>query len=709
MAVIGTIRKQSGLLIIIVGVALAAFVLGDFLKPGSGSRQNMNIAEVYGEEIPITVFNERFEENMELQKRNQNKESLSPEEQFQLKQQTYDQLIQEIIMQKEYEKLGIEVTADELFELIQGDNPHAYIVQYFKDPQTQQYDPNLVRNYVSQISSAPAADRQQWDNFVRAIKEDQLRKKYQNLIKKAYFMPDTFLVADFNDKKIQAKVRLVGQRFTTIPDSLVTVTDDALQKYYEEYKFKYEQEKSLDIQYVVFNVNPSAKDRKNIRDDVNLIYEDFVKAENVPLFVNSESETRYDSSWYKQGELPIRVDTVVFNGEVGATVKPYIENDQWHMARLVDIQYRPDSMKATHILIAFSGSFGAPDTLVRTEAQAKALADSLANVFEKNPSKMEALAANFSDDPSAAQNNGDLDWFADGQMVYPFNHAVLTHDVGDITVVKSQFGYHVIKVTGKLDAVKKVRVAQINISITPSQETFQEVYAKASEFQGNANDIESFDTLAANMNLSPRKADYLQPMANRIAGLDNPRSVIIWAYGEGIDVGSVSYVFTMEDKYVVAIVTNTRDEGIPPLEEIRDNLEPLVRTDLKGDLVIEEMTNALAGNKDLLAFAQSIGSKVDTVDNVTFNLRNIAGYGNETNVIGKIFSSEPGQLTGPIKGNNSAFVFIVDDFIYPDPSEDNKMYERQMLMNFQAKLNNNSYLKAIEDNADVEDNRVLFY
>ena len=121
------------------------------------------------------------------------------------------------------------------------------------------------------------------------------------------------------------------------------------------------------------------------------------------------------------------------------------------------------------------------------------------------------------------------------------------------------------------------------------------------------------------------------------------------------------------------------------------------------------MKDALSGNTDLIAYAQKIESKVDTVNNVTFTMRNIAGYGNESNVLGKIFTTEPGQLTGPVKGNNSAFVFIVDDISYPDPSEDNKMYKRQMLMNFQAKINNNSYLKAIEDNADIVDNRVKFY
>jgi peptidyl-prolyl cis-trans isomerase D len=708
MAVIGTIRKQSGLLVIIVGLALAAFVLGDFLKPGSG-RQTINIAEVYGEEIPFSVFNERYEQNLEAQKRNQNKEVLTPEEQFQLRQQTYDQIVQEIIVNKEYDKLGLEVTADELFDQIQGDDPHPYILQYFKDPQTQEYDPELVRNYIAQLGSMDPTNRQQWDDFVRAIKEDRLRTKYKNLISKAYYMPDTFLVADYNDKKIEASVRLVGVRFSTVADSLVTVTDKDLEDYYDEYKQNYKQEVSRDLQYVIFNVTPSAKDRKNIRDDVFAVFEDFKTADNIPLFVNSESDKRYDSTWFKEGTLPIRIDSVVFNAEIGDMVKPYIENDQWHMARLVDVQFRPDSMKASHILLSFAGAFRAADTISRTSEQAKALADSLASVLEKSPAKMETLAQSYSDDPSATQNSGDLGWFADGSMVYPFNHAVLTHEVGDITVVESQFGFHVIKVTGKLDPVKKVRVAVVDISITPSQETFQDFYAQASEFQGNATDLESFDTLAANMNLSVRSATYLQPMANRIAGLDNPRQVIQWAYTDGIDVGSVSYVFTMEDKYVVAAVTKVREEGIPPLEEIRENLEPLVLTDLKGDIVVSELNDALSQSSDLLVIAQKTNSKVDTVTNATFNLRNIAGYGNESDLISKIFTVEPNQLTGPVKGNNAAFVFIVDEFKYPGPGEDNKMYKRQLLMNFQAKVNNNSYLQILEDKADVEDNRVKFF
>ena len=200
MAVIGTIRKQSGLLIIIIGVALAAFVLGDFLKPSS-NREAINVGEVLGEEISYSQFDARYEQNLEAQKRNQNKETLTSEEIFRLKQQTWDQVIEQVVLQNEYNKLGLTVSAEELFDQIQGDQPHAYILQYFKDPQTNEYDPELVRNYIKQLDQMDANSRNQWDVFVEAIKEDRIRSKYKSLISQAFYMPDTFMYYDFNDKK----------------------------------------------------------------------------------------------------------------------------------------------------------------------------------------------------------------------------------------------------------------------------------------------------------------------------------------------------------------------------------------------------------------------------------------------------------------------------------------------------------------------------
>ena len=708
MALIGTIRKQSGLLVIIIGIALAAFVLGDFLKPGSGNKQ-VNVAEVLGEDITYSQFDAKYEQNLENQKRQQEKENLTSEEIFRLKQQTYDQIIQKIVMDNEYHELGLVVSADELFDQIQGEDPHAYILQYFKDPQTQQYNAELVRNYIKQLDQMDATNRNQWDLFVEAIKEDRIRTKYKNLISKGYFMPDTFLYQDFNDKKITAKIRLVGVKYNTIDDSLVSVTDKDYEKYYEEYKQNYEQEASRDIDYVVFDVKPSSKDRAALKEDAYEVFQDFKEAENVPLFVNGESDNRYDSTFYKEGGLPVRMDSVMFNSPVGTFVDPYVENNAWHMAKLVDVQFRPDSMKASHILISFAGAYGAGEDVTRINISAKALADSLLGVIKSSPNNLETLAKQFSDDPSVDQNSGDMGWFADGSMVPQFNNAVLRGEVGDVTIAETMFGFHVIKITGKQEPVKKIRVAIIDININPSQETYEIEYAKASDFQGHAINLEAFDTLATNSGLNKRTAPNLQAMTNRIAGLDYPRGVVQWSFIEGIDVGSVSQVFTMEDKYVVAVVTKVSEKGIPELDEIKEALEPLIIKELKGDIMVEKMNNASKDAKNLVQIAKNLNSKVDTVDNVTFSSRNIAGHGNESNVLAKVFTMETGVISKPVKGNNSAFYVIVDEIKQPEPGQDTKVYEKQMLMNFTAKVNNNSFQKDIEKKADIVDNRVMFY
>jgi len=708
MALIGTIRKQSGLLVIIVGVALAAFVLGDFLRPRSG-RQQVNIAKVLGEEITYKQFDEKVEQSIETQKRNQNKESLTAEEIFNIKQQTYDQITQKILLDKEYMNLGIAVSADELFDQIQGENPHAYILQYFKDPETQKYDPELVRRYLKQLNEMDAASRTQWDVFVEAIKDDRLKTKYKNLISKAYIMPEKFIQMDFNEKKTSAKIRIVGVRYSTINDSLVKVKEEDFVKYYENYKQNYKQEASRDIDYVVFEVKPSANDKKAIREEVFKIFEAFRTAENIPLFINAESDKKYDSAFIKQGVLPPHIDTVLFNSPIGTFINPYVENDSWHMAKLLDVQARPDSMKATHILVSYKGALRADEKVTRTKEQAQKRADSLFNVVKGSAGLIDVLSKLVSDDPTAKDNSGDLGWFADGSMVYPFNQAVLEGNIGDFKVVESAFGYHVVKVTGKTTPIKKIRAAVIEIKINPSQETNQEVYAKASEFQGKAVDITSFDTLVTKMGLNKLTASYLQKMGNRIAGLDYPRGIIQWTFIEGIKVGSISQVFQMEDKYVVAMVTKLREKGIPELEEIKDVLEPLIIKELKGDFMVKKMNDIAASSSSIEQIAQKLNSKVDTLDNITFNTRSLGSYGNEANVTSKVFSLQPNVMSKAIKGNNAAFIVIIDNLTKPAETDDKNVFAKQLTGNFKSKVNNSSFAKTLEEKAGVTDNRYLFY
>ena len=258
------------------------------------------------------------------------------------------------------------------------------------------------------------------------------------------------------------------------------------------------------------------------------------------------------------------------------------------MARLMDVQMRPDSMKAEHILIAYEGAFRADEGITRTKEQAQKTADSLMDVLRADKTKLQALAFQMSDDGSAKTNNGDLGWFADGSMVGPFNEAVLVTKEGDLVMVETMFGYHVIKVTGKKDPVKKVRVAIVKRAVEPSSKTFQDIYAQASTFAGENNTRDKFETAVTNLGLNKRTATYLREMGNSIPGIENPREIIRWAYYEGIKLGEVSPVFDVGGSYVVAVLTAVREKGIMPLDQMKENLKTFVMNEKKAEVIKEK-------------------------------------------------------------------------------------------------------------------------
>jgi peptidyl-prolyl cis-trans isomerase D len=708
MALIGTIRKHSALAVILIGVAIAAFILSDLLTgPGGGGGNRMPVVgEVNGTDIKATDYNNRVEENINIQQLNQGVESLSQQETFNIRVSTWNQFLNEIIMGEEYEKLDLAVSTEELFDLVQGPRPHRLIIQSFSDPNTGQYNPQNVINFLQNLNQMQLDVRMQWRNLESFIKEDRLNQKYRNLISKAYYVPEAFARMDFEHKREAAEVRYAAVRYASVPDSLVSLTDADYEKYYEENKYLYTQDASRDLDYIIFNVEPSAADRQEAREDFFKLYEEFREASDVPAFVNSTSDFRYDSTWKSREQLPATIDSVIFNSPVGTIVPPYEEAGAWHMAKLMDISNRPDSVKAEHILIAYAGAFRAAQDITRTKITAENLADSLLQVVKRDRSKLPELAVQYSDDGSAMENQGDLGWFADGAMVYPFNEAVVNNDVGDVLKVESQFGFHIVHVTGKQEPVKKFRVAMVDRSIEPSSKTFQDIYSEASSFAGENSTMEKFNTAVQQQGLNKRSATYLDPMSNNIAGIQYPREIIRWAYYDGIELGEVSPVFDVGGAYVVAVLTAIREEGTIPLAQMKENLTGFVMNDKKAGYIEEQIGN----KRDIYAIASDFNTPVDTNISLTFSSRNIPGFGSEFQVIGHIFSMEPGDVSDPVKGNGGVFVIALDNF-YEPPQDNAYLNNRTQLESaFRTRVNTgNVVYTALEKEADIEDNRELFF
>ncbi|HRY98042.1 MAG TPA: peptidylprolyl isomerase [Bacteroidales bacterium] len=704
MAVIGQIRKRSGILIIIVGIALASFVLGDFLSPRQGRRSN-NIGMVNGEALTYMDFSTRSEEQMELVRQNQNKDKLSPDEMFQIRQQTWNEMLSEVILGEEYKKLGLSVTPEELFDQVQGPEPHAYILQYFRDPQTNMYNPELVRNYLRNLDQMEPEAKNQWLLLEKAIKQDRITAKYRNLLGKAYYMPSAFAKMDYELRNTGLSARVIGLRYDIIPNDQVSLTDADYQAYYEENKFRYEQEESRDIDYVVFNVAPSPEDIAQAEKDIAEINAEFGAASDVADYVNANSDERYDSTYKTRGSLSPTLDSVMFSAPVGAVVGPFFENQQYQIARLIDRQARPDSMKASHLLIAYQGAFNAQEGVSRTKDQAKALADSLSGILRPNVAMFEAAARQYSNDPSVKDNGGNLDWFADQSMVGPFNDAVLKGKVGDVTVAETPFGYHVIHITGKKEPVQKVRVAIVKRSLEASSNTFQDIYTKASQFAGENNTAEAFEAAVTAQGLNKLSATDIKKMDSRIPGLTSPRAVIQWAFMEETEKGSVSTVFDVEGSFVVALLKEVREEGIAPLEQIKTRIEPLVIREKKAKMLIDRFTSAKG---DLNQMAATLGAKVDTLTNVSFASANLPAFGPEPEVVGGMFSASAGAVSSPVQGNMAVYVYQVDA-VTPPPAKEDLSQESLMLRRVFENKVAQLYFEVIQDLSDIEDNRYMYF
>jgi peptidyl-prolyl cis-trans isomerase D len=706
MAVIGNIRKHSGLIVIVVGVALAAFVLGDLLQ-NKPSRAENNIGEINGEEVSIIDFNARFDQNIEAELRNRQVESLTPTERFDLQQRTWQQILYDYIMGNEYDELGLDVTSEELYELVQGANPHQYIVQIFTNPQNGQFDRTRVLNYLEALRQNQVDQEtiDWWVEVEKAIKQDQQRIKYNNLILNGYYMPLPFSEMKYIEDNKEAIIRITGKKYHLFPDSLINITDADLEKYYDEHKEEYEQEASVDIDYVIFEVLPSEEDYNHVEEDVAEIFEEFKITENIPTFVNATSDNRYDSIWYAAGMLPLTIDSLMHHSHIGTFVPPYFEDNAFHMAKLIDITRRPDSMKASHILIAYNGALRADQSVSRTKEAAQKLSDSLFNMVKTNSSSFDNLVTKHSDDPSAAQNKGDLGWFADQTMVYDFNEAVLNGRVGQFELVESPFGYHIIKITGKKAPVKKVRVAMIDRAVEPSSKTYQEIYTAASVFAGENNTEDKFEDAVIDQGLVKRSAPKTAMMANNIAGLDYPRTIIRWAFSDNVNPGDISPVFDLGGKYVVALLKERYEKGFKPLEEIRGSIENIVKREKKGKVIAGEMEKQ-SGN--IYQIASGLDSKVDTVT-INFGSTAIKGVGSEPKVVATAFTIDQGVLSKPIIGRTGVFRIIVDQELEPSGTNNYEPSIRNILSTYQRKVEQNAPYEAIEKEADIVDNRVIYY
>lgn len=698
MATLQKIRNNAGLLVsIIIGLALLSFILGDLLSAGGSifGTSKTEVAEIAGKSVSIQSFQQQIDENVENFKRNYGQSNVDQSTLENIQDQTWEELIRNNVMSEEFDKLGVAVSGEELFDMVQGNNIHPQIMQIpiFQNQQTGRFDRNLVIQFLKNMELDPTGNaKASWSAFEKSLAQEQLNTKYNTLIQKGLYVTKVQAKEENKAKNSKINFEYVVVPYQSISDSAITYTQDDLAKYYNENLDKYKQDEVCEISYLTFPIIASEEDDAQTKKMVSDLSEEFATVENVEQYVNLNSDVKFNEKYLSKEELPASIADL-YDAAEGTIFGPYKDNNVYSIARVVKFANVPDSVKARHILIR-------PDKM-GAEA-AIALGDSLLEVIKKGGDFAE-LAKKYSADGSA-EEGGDLGWFTEGKMVKPFNDACFFGKKGDLVTVNSQFGVHVVEVLDQAKATKKVQIGIISRNIEPSSKTYQATYAQASKF-GSSNRTFSAFTEAANKQGMVTRNARLGKNDRKVANLENPRQMVRWAFKASE--GDVSEIFELGEVYVIAALKKHYKEGTAPLDQALADVEHEVKKQKKAEIIISRINQALPGASTLEAIAGKLNETVKDASNANFASFSLPGLGVEPEVQGTITALEINEISNPIEGARGIYIVKVNSVV--PAAEYDVAKERSYLTTTIASRVRYEVYNAIKDAAKIEDNRANFY
>jgi len=707
MATLEKIRNRAGVLVaIVIGMALLAFILGDFLNSGGAlfSNSQFEIAEISGKSISFQKYQKELNNLIEITKFTSGNNALDEETRERIQEQTWQQLLRQNILNDEYKELGIDVSSQELWDMVQGENIHPIIQNLFTNPETGELNTMAVIRFLKSYDQDPSGQQKAYWLFI----EDQMlqeRKfsKYTNLIKKGLYVTEKEAQAELNKINTIVDFDFIAQNFSQIPDSLVNVTEDDLKTYYKNHENNFKQTASRSIEYVTFDVKPSAEDRKAAEEWINTIIEDFAKTASDKDFVGLNSDIPFDSKYYKKEELPERYREEIFNAEEGFIYGPYFEDKTFKLAKLSDIKYLPDSVRARHILLQ-------PSQQDTDYSQLYTLADSLINML-KSGANFAQLSAQYSADKTANEKGGDLGWFKAEEMIKPFSDSCFNASVGEYKTIPTQYGLHVTQVTDRGREVKKVQIAVLGRKLEPSSETYQNIYAEASKFAGNNHTYEEFNqSIRENEELTKKVASNIKENDKNIPGLESPRAFIRAIYNTDLNKiikAQNNPIFELNDRFVIGFVTDIKEDGIAPLEQVRSQILVQVKKEKKAEQLAEKINQQLADEDNINTLASKLDTDVKTATNINFRSYSVPEAGVEPKLIAVATTIEKDKLSNPVKGNTGVYIVQVKSVNVTDNGTI-EMQQNQGMMQFSNRANFEAF-EALKEMANIVDKRAKFY
>ena len=700
MALIGTLRDKMGILLVIfIFVALAAFILGELLTNNSVLFNQNEVGEINGNSISLEEFQSTVEERRANYILNFNREP-GDREMTSLRQQAWDLLIARHAIVPEYEKVGIEVTDNEVIDMISGTNIDPSIRQAFLNQETGEFDRAMLGNYINQLKTMPAGSegRIRWDLFQRDLKPGRERIKYENLLLKTAYVTKAEAEREYHLQTDVAEIKFVYVPFYAVSDSVAAVDDGDLKAYYDEHKEEFKTEHTRDIKYVTFSLAASAADSLAMRKDMEQIAQELAKTEDDSLYAVSNSESQGAFQTYNASSLPqfVKPEDLKANNVIG----PFIDGNTYKVVKVSDVfKDTVAYAQASHILIKWDDETAASKKAAREKAQGI-----LREI--RNGADFAAKAREHGTDGTAS-NGGDLGWVYTGQMVKPFENAVFNATKPGLIneLVETEFGYHIVKINSVKDNTA-YKVAVVEKQIGPSDATANAVYRSAETFAANISGIEEFEEKAETEGLNVLESKNLTAGERSIGTLGDARQVVQWLFRDASE-GEVSEIFDLQDQYVVAIMTGETEKGYRSMESVRNEIMPEVRKKVKGDAIIAKL-NETKGTLEEIANAYGNDAGVYNSSDLKLSSNTLPSAGFDPKAVGIAFGLEDGKRSEPFAGENGVLVIEMQNKTIAPEIADYTAYKTTIQQQAQQRSGFN-IAEAIKDHAEIEDQRYKFY
>lgn len=705
MSVLQFLREKAGVLVAgVIGLSLFLFVVSDFFGNGRGqriqARKYYEIGKIGDETVTYQDYEQQVQSLLEIYKMsgNTNIDETTAES---IREQTWQQMIREKILENQYKKLGIGVSSEEVDELVLGNNPHQIVLQLFTDQQTGSFNKSFLVNFLKNTEVDETA-KKYWLFFENEIVNDRMSSKYNSLVSQGLYVTSKQAEFDRNLASATVDFSYIMKNYSSVSDSLVKVSASEIDTYYSNHKESYKRNPLRDIEYVTFDITPSEEDIKAAEDWISKTKSEFAAAADPVQFINLTADTRHVGFFVPLSEVPDTLVDFVKKEDLNEIYGPYTEDGTLKIAKLLAVADRPDSVHARHILLSTSQN--------RTLGMANTEADSLIKVI-KSGTSFNVIAMTNSDDKGSAQLGGDLGWFPEGRMVVPFNNACFAGKKGDIIKVETSFGVHIIEILDQSKKSRKYEIGIIDRKIIPGSATNQRIYSEASQFAGTNDTYEKFNKAIADNKLTKRVANDITPQQKTLPGLDNPRNLIISLFqaeeGKIILDNSQQAVFEIGNKYIVAYCTKVQEEGIAPEKDVENDIRFVLMKDKKAEIISAEFVKNGQPGRTLDDIAGIMGLTVQEATQINFRSYSVPGAGTEPALISAASVAKQGEVAGPVKGENGVYMLTVNN-VTNSASEDLNMLKDRLMTTFQMRGSYEAY-EALRKEANIVDKRYKFY